>query len=161
MKVDLYHTSTELKQLFCKEKDSRLANRIRAVYLAILGKSAPQIATLLGYSRPQVQDWIYAYNQKGLEGLKDAPGRDTSSKLTTEQLQWFRQRIDEGPGPKRMSVSCGARRFNKLFGSSLRSITVSVPSVSSCTGWDTAMSPHGPNNPRETRKTLKSLKKSL
>jgi len=100
MNVELYHTSTELKQLFRKEKDSRLATRIRAVYLAILGKSAPQIATLLGYSRRQVQDWIYAYNQKGLKGLNDAPGRGTSSKLNTEQLQWLRQRIDEGPRPE-------------------------------------------------------------
>ncbi len=45
MKVELYHTSTELKQLFRKEKDARLATRIRAVYLAVMGKSAPEIAS--------------------------------------------------------------------------------------------------------------------
>jgi len=100
MNVELYHTSTELKQLFRKEKDSRLATRIRAVYLALMHKSAPEIARLLGYSRRQVEDWIYAYNQKGLVGLKDAPGRGTSGKLNAEQLQWLRQRIDEGPRPE-------------------------------------------------------------
>ncbi|NLW83146.1 MAG: helix-turn-helix domain-containing protein [Phycisphaerae bacterium] len=73
MKVELYHTSTELKRLFRQEKGIRLATRVRAVYLALKQKTAPEIATLLGYSRRQVQDWIYAYNQKGLDGLKDAP----------------------------------------------------------------------------------------
>ena len=74
MKIELYHSTDELKQLFRKEKDSRLATRIRAVYLALMGKTAPEIATLLGYSRRRIQDWIYAYNQKGLEGLQDSPG---------------------------------------------------------------------------------------
>ncbi len=55
---------------------------------------------MLGYSRRQVQDWIYAYNQKGLDGLKDAPGRGTRGKLNTDQLQWLRQRIDEVPRPE-------------------------------------------------------------
>ena len=56
MKVELYHTSTELKQAFRKEKDPRLATRIRAVYLALMGKTAPEIAGILGYSRRRVQE---------------------------------------------------------------------------------------------------------
>ena len=100
MKIELYHSTDELKQLFRKEKDSRLATRIRAVYLALMGKTAPEIATLLGYSRRRIQDWIYAYNQKGLEGLQDSPGRGTGCKLNADQVQWLRQRIDEGPRPE-------------------------------------------------------------
>ncbi len=34
MKVELYHTSTELKRLFRQEKGIRLATLVRAVYLA-------------------------------------------------------------------------------------------------------------------------------
>ncbi len=34
MKVELYHTPSELKKLFRKEQNPRLAARIRAVYLA-------------------------------------------------------------------------------------------------------------------------------
>ena len=48
MKIELYHTTDELKRLFRKEKDSRIATRIRAVYLGLMGKTAPEIATLLG-----------------------------------------------------------------------------------------------------------------
>ena len=40
MKIELYHTSSELKQLFRKQKDPRLATRIRAVYLGLMDKTA-------------------------------------------------------------------------------------------------------------------------
>lgn len=100
MKIELYHTTDELKQLFRKEKDARIATRIRAVYLGLMGKSAPEIAKLLGFSRRTIQEWVYAYNQNGLAGLQDSPGRGTGCKLNTNQMQWLRQRIDEGPRPE-------------------------------------------------------------
>ncbi len=100
MKVELYHTSTELKQLFRKEKDARLATRIRAVYLAVMGKSAPEIAALLGYRRRAIQNWVYSYNRHGLEGLQDTSGRGQRCKLNADQLQWLRQRLEEGPPPE-------------------------------------------------------------
>jgi transposase len=100
MKVELYHTSSELKQLFRKEKDARLAVRIRAVYLALMDKSAPEIARLLGYKRRAIQSWIYSYNKRGLEGLKDTSGRGPRCRLNADQLQWLRQRLDEGPPPE-------------------------------------------------------------
>jgi transposase len=100
MKVELYHTTDELKGLFRKEKNPRMAARIRAVYLAQMDKTAPEIATVLGYTRRTVQNWIYAYNRQGIEGLKESPGRGTNSKLNEDQIQWLRQRIEQGPTRK-------------------------------------------------------------
>ena len=100
MNIELYHTTSELKKLFRNERDSRLAARIRAVYLALMCKAASEIATLLGYSRRTIQRWIYAYNRSGLQGLQDSPGRGQKGKLNTDQIQWLRQRIDEGPKPE-------------------------------------------------------------
>lgn len=100
MQVELYHTTTALKRLFRTEKNPRIATRIRAVYLALLGKSAPQIADLLGYTRRIVQNWVYAYNRCGLEGLNDRAGRGRKPKLNADQCQWLGQRIDQGPGPE-------------------------------------------------------------
>jgi transposase len=97
MHVELYHPTSELKKIFRKEKDPRRAVRIRAVYLAVMGKTAPQIAHVLGYTRRVVQNWIYSYNRQGLDGLKDRTGRGTKSRLNADQLQWLRQRIDQGP----------------------------------------------------------------
>jgi len=89
MHIELYHTTIELKKIFRKEKDPRRAARIRAVYLAQMGKTAPQIAQVLGYTRRVVQNWIYSYNR----GLQDQTGRGTKARLNADQLQWLRQRI--------------------------------------------------------------------
>ena len=72
--------------MFRKEKKPRIAARIRAVYLAQMDKTAPEIATVLGYTRRTVQNWIYAYNRHGIEGLKESPGRGTNSKLNENQI---------------------------------------------------------------------------
>jgi transposase len=97
MKVELYHTTSELKKLFRKEQNPRLAARIRAVYLALMDKTAPEIGELLGYSRRTVQNWIYAYNRQGIQGLKESSGRGSKSKLNDDQMQWLRQRVEQGP----------------------------------------------------------------
>lgn len=100
MHVELYHTTSELKKIFRKEKDPRRAIRIRAVYLALMGKTAPQIAQVLGYTRRVVQNWIYSYNRRGIEGLDDNKGRGRKPGLNEDQIQWLRQRIEEGPRPE-------------------------------------------------------------
>ena len=100
MHVELYHTTSELKKIFRREKDPRLAIRIRAVYLALMGKTALQIAHVLGYTRRVVQNWIYSYNRHGLEGLDEDKGRGRKAKLNDDQIQWLRQRIEEGPKPQ-------------------------------------------------------------
>jgi transposase len=97
MKVELYHTTSELKELFRKEKNPRTAARIRAVYLAVMDKTAPEIACVLGYTRRTIQNWIYSYNREGIEGLKESCGRGNKSKLNEDQIQWLRQRIEQGP----------------------------------------------------------------
>jgi transposase len=75
VKVELYHTTSELKKLFRKEQNPRLTARIRVVYLALMDKNAPEIGDLLGYSRKTIQNWIYAYNRQGIDDLKESSGR--------------------------------------------------------------------------------------
>jgi len=100
MHVELYLTTTELKHAFRKKQDARLSTRIRAVYLALMGKTAPEIATLLGFSRRTIQNWIHTYNKQGLAGLNDHSGRGLQCRLNEQQIQWLRQRIEEGPRPE-------------------------------------------------------------
>ena len=120
MHVELYHTTSELKKIFRSGKDLRRAIRIRAVYLAQMGKTAPQIAHVLGYTRRVVQNWIYSYNRHGLAGLDDDEGRGRKAKLNNDQIQWLRQRIEEGPTPEdRVCVFHAAdigRIIQKQFG---------------------------------------------
>jgi transposase len=97
MHVELYHCSSELKRLAREEKGSSLAARIRAVYLAVEGQGAVEIGMALGFSRRTIQNWIRSYNRHGLEGLQDKAGRGIKARLNTDQLQWLRQRLDQGP----------------------------------------------------------------
>ena len=115
MNIELYHTTDELKELFRKEKDSKMASRIRAVYLGLMGKTAPEIATLLGYSRRTIQKWVAAYNQKGLEGLQDRQGRGNQCKLNPDQLQWLRQRIEQGPLPEDGVCVFGGKEIQQII----------------------------------------------
>ncbi|MFC1781857.1 helix-turn-helix domain-containing protein [Planctomycetota bacterium] len=55
------------------------------------------MATVLGYTRRTVQNWIYAYNRQGIEGLKERSSRCVNSKLNEDQIQWLRQRIEQSP----------------------------------------------------------------
>ena len=113
MKVELYHTTDELKKMFRSETNVRVATHIRAVYLALMDKTAPQIAEMLGYTRRTIQKWVYAYNRKGIEGLKESSGRGGRSKLNDDQIQWLRQKIEEGPSDKVWYMRISCRRYTE------------------------------------------------
>jgi len=71
-------------------------DRCRAVLLALEGKETLEIARAVGRSRKFVQEWVYRYRDRGLDGLagKVYPGR--KSKLTAEQEQTLKSRLDAG-----------------------------------------------------------------
>ena len=104
----------DASQLFRKEKNPRTAARIRAVYLAMMDKIAPEIACVLGYTRRSIQNWIYAYNRKRIEGLKESCGRGNKSKLNEDQIQWLRQGIEQGPTAEdKVCIPC--RRYSRDY----------------------------------------------
>lgn len=162
MKIELYHNADELKLLFRKEKDCRIATRIRAVYLGLIGKTAPEIATLSGYSRRTVQNWIHAYNQKGLQGLQDVSGRGTRCKLNVDQLQWLRQRIEAGPLSEDGVCVLGGRAIQHIIAHQFK-VHYSLSAIYKLLhrlGYSYVSSrPEHPKGDPEARKTFK--KKSL
>ena len=111
MNVGLYHTSKQLKKLARQKKDPKIAVRIRAVYPALMAKTAEQIAENLGYCRRTVQRWIQQYNRYGLEGIKDAKekqpqNRGIRSVLTaTKSNQSVEQGISKAHLFKRDSIT--------------------------------------------------------
>jgi transposase len=74
--------------------------RLRAVILALGGRTAPEIAAALGAGRRTVQEWVARYNAEGLDGLDDRPGRGRPCRLSAPQLERLRRRIDAGPTPE-------------------------------------------------------------
>jgi transposase len=84
----------ELSRRIRQERNAKQRDRYRAVVLALEGKTAPEIRRMLGRSRRFVQTWVYAYRDKGIDGLlpKRPPGRP--SKLTDAQRELLKQRLD-------------------------------------------------------------------
>ncbi|HEY2157671.1 MAG TPA: helix-turn-helix domain-containing protein [Isosphaeraceae bacterium] len=90
----------QLQSLADQEVGKTRFLRLRAVILALGGKTAPEIAAALGAGRRTVQEWVARYNAEGLDGLADRPGRGRPCRLTAPQLERLRQRIDAGPLPE-------------------------------------------------------------
>lgn len=162
MHIELYHNTDELKRLFRKEKNCRIATRIRAVYLGLMGKTAPEIATLLGYSRRTIQKWIRHYNQKGLQGLRDNAGRGTRCKLNADQLQWLRQRIEAGPLKEDGVCVLGGKEIQRIIAQQFK-VHYSLSAIYKLLhrlGYSYVSSrPEHPKGDRQARETFK--KKSL
>lgn len=85
-----------LRQRIDREKNARKRDRFRVVLEALEGQETLAIAAIVRRSRKFVQDWVYRYRDGGLSALegKRRPGR--RSKLTAEQENQLRARLDAG-----------------------------------------------------------------
>ena len=99
MRVTAHLPLDELRVRADEESDKRRFVRIRAVILAAEGRTAPQIAAALGYSRRAVQDWVARYNAEGPDSLGDRPRPGQPTHLPKAEVGRLRQRIDAGPIP--------------------------------------------------------------
>ena len=97
MHVKDYVPLEKLKQLARSESNPKLAQRIQIIVLAMQGYTAPGIALSLSLSRRTCQEWVKRFNQQGLVGLQDQPGRGRHALLTPEENDAFKKRLDAGP----------------------------------------------------------------
>lgn len=86
-----------LEARVAKERDARLRDRCRIVWLALRGCMATQIADKVGCSRRTVQQWVYRYRDEGLAGLRERPRPGQPKKLAAACEAAFRQRLEAGP----------------------------------------------------------------
>jgi transposase len=87
----------QLKGRIRKEKDADRRDRLRAVVLAIEGEEAPTIARLLGRSRRQIQDWAYAYRDRGIDAIHPPKAPGKTPRVRGEIADKLRVRLDAGP----------------------------------------------------------------
>ena len=67
---DKWGTLQEVEQLYRREKDSRLKQRINAIRLLMKGRKQVEVADVLGVSVTTVRNWRGLWDNGGLEGLK-------------------------------------------------------------------------------------------
>lgn len=98
MTVTLHNPSDlqSLEELVRRENNAKQRDRYRAVLLATQNLEGDEIAARLGRSPRFVDEWVARYRRQGLAGLrpKKQPGR--SPKLTREQEQQLKARLDAG-----------------------------------------------------------------
>jgi transposase len=123
------HLSPEqLQGLADQEAGKARFLRLRAVILALEGRTAPEIAAALGAGRRTVQEWVARYNAEGPDGLDDRPGRGRPCRLSAEQLGRLRQRIDAGPTPEDGACTLRGPEVRALIRREF-GVTYSLPAV--------------------------------
>ena len=101
MHVEHYHSPERLAELIRAETCARRARRLSAVRLAMLGRTAPEVAELVLLSGRQVRTWVARYNGGGLPALDDLPGRGRKGPLDDpDQRRLLRRRLQDGPTPQ-------------------------------------------------------------
>lgn len=89
-------TAKEIANLARKEKDGRVRQRLLAMKFIAQGQTIPQAAKRLDISERPLRKWLHRFNQQGPEGLRDAPRPGQPPKLSSKQVDQFKQRIRQG-----------------------------------------------------------------
>ena len=91
-------TASELFKLAAKERDCRLKRRIVGIALSAEGRlSRESIAQQLKTDSDRVRAWIARYNEGGIAGLRDRPGRGDKPTMTTRQEKALAKALAHSP----------------------------------------------------------------
>jgi len=110
----------ELERRVRSVKTSKRDNlRAQIILLRAEGKSQKEVAKELGVSHVCVSKWTRRFIEKGLEGLKDLPGRGRKPSIPPEKIKEVISRVTQPPpGRSRWSV----RSMAKAVGISRHSV---------------------------------------
>lgn len=97
MRIVAHDSAEELLSMARLKRFARIRDRLRCSALAMEGRTATEIAEMVGLSRRTVQAWIQRYNGEGVDGLYDRPLPGQPTKLKREDEASFIARIDAGP----------------------------------------------------------------
>ena len=97
MHVEPHHTADQLAELIRSEPRAKVARRLTAVRLALLGSTAADVARQVLLSERQVRAWVSRYNGGGTDALADRIGRGRKPALTDDQRRQLRDRLGAGP----------------------------------------------------------------
>ena len=85
------YTPEEIRNLFHKDERYTIGIRLYAVYQVSLGKPSRKLEELYNTSFKQITNWVHKFEEEGINGLYDKPGRGRKSRLTQEQLDELRK----------------------------------------------------------------------
>jgi transposase len=97
MRVEPHHTPDQLAELIRTQPRAKVARRLTAVRLALLGHTASDAAARVLLSERQVRAWVARYNVGAVEALADRPGRGRKRALTGGEEERLKDRLRAGP----------------------------------------------------------------
>ena len=77
------------------EKHPRARVRYIGLHNIQQGKGIREVSRILSVHENTVKDWINRFKEKGVDGLKEQPGRGAKRKIPEEQQQAFQDAIRE------------------------------------------------------------------
>jgi transposase len=89
------YKAEQIKDLIDENQDYKTAIRLYAVYQKALGKTSRQIAALYHVTFKQVLNWVHQFEEEGVEGLIDEPGRGRKSRLSEDQKEEISKLLTE------------------------------------------------------------------
>ena len=117
--MDVHERTTgdliELKLRARREKDVLRRDRLRAVIRAIEGDDAPTIARVLGRSRRQVQDWAYAYRDRGIDAIHPPKRMGKTARVNGAIAERLKSRLDAGPTAKDKVCTLRGRDVQRIL----------------------------------------------
>lgn len=84
------YSSDQIRSLFRDDERYTIGIRLYAVYQVSLGKPSRVLEELYNTSFKQITNWVHQFEQGGIEGLRDKPGRGRKSQLSEEQYERVR-----------------------------------------------------------------------
>lgn len=84
------YSSDQIRSLFRDDERYTIGIRLYAVYQVSLGKPSRVLEELYNTSFKQITNWVHQFEQEGIDGLRDKPGRGRKSQLSDEQYERLR-----------------------------------------------------------------------
>lgn len=89
------YNSEDIKSLFNNDDKYKIGLRLYAVYQVSLGQPSRKLEDLYDTSFKQITNWVHRFDEEGLEGLRDKPGRGRKRLLSSEQRTQLTKLIAE------------------------------------------------------------------
>ena len=80
------YSPEDIKGLIKRDERYTLGIRLYAVYQVALGQPSRKLEELYQTSFKQIINWVHRFEESGLEGLIDRPGRGRKSSLSKDQM---------------------------------------------------------------------------
>ena len=72
----------ELKEAMRAERDIKTRNRMMAVRGVLKGHTTHDIADIMDVNQRTVQEWMARFDENGIDGLRDSPGRGRTPRVS-------------------------------------------------------------------------------